>query len=61
MTNFDKSGVAPLVVLDTSELLGFSQLGKLASTGDTLSLSETCRVLTKRGTEVPTLPTTQVK
>ena len=39
----------PLVVLDASELLGFDQFAKVASTNSSQSLHELCRLLSKRG------------
>jgi hypothetical protein len=47
--NSFKVGNEPLVLLDTSELLGFGQFAKVASTDSPQSLHELCRLLSKRG------------
>ena len=57
MHKLDGIEVQSLVVLDTSELLGFSQFSRVASAENTRSLPEMCRLLTKRGQEVPPGPT----
>lgn len=45
----------PIVELDISELLGFSQVAEVAETG-CQTLSDMCRLLSKRGGETPPVP-----
>ncbi|MGE0055161.1 MAG: hypothetical protein AB7S74_13210 [Hyphomicrobium sp.] len=41
------------VILDPNELLGFNQIAKSCSKDETAELEGLCRILSKRGSEVP--------